>query len=374
MKRIICILVLLISIGVVAQQGPVKTRAKNLVIITLDGLRWQELFKGMDSALANNPDFNQDDSLYIYKQYWHPDPLERRKKLFPFIWSTVAKNGMLAGNREFDSRVDCSNPYWFSFPGYSEIFTGYADSAVNSNDHPPNANVNVLEHIHRQPGFMGKVVAFGAWHAFDRILNEKRAGFPVINAFDSTGGASPNQNEKLINRMRRDSYRPWLDAECLDVFTHYSAMEWLKTRKPRVLYIAYGETDEWAHSGMYRSYLDAARQTDQWIGELWNWLQSQPQYRNETTLFITTDHGRGDAIKKEWTSHNRQISGAGEIWFAAMGPGVRPRGEYKSHSVFYQAQFAQTFVQLLGLPMFNPAHPVASGLGLLSHPPFFLAE
>ena len=142
----------------------------------------------------------------------------------------------------------------------------------------------------------------------------------TINAFDSTCGTSLNQNEKRINRMRRDSYRPWLDAECLDVFTHYSAMEWLKTRKPRVLYIAYGETDEWAHSGMYRSYLDAARQTDQWIGELWNWLQSQPQYRNETTLFITTDHGRGDAIKKEWTSHNRQISGAGEIWFAAMGP------------------------------------------------------
>jgi hypothetical protein len=49
-------------------------------------------------------------------------------------------------------------------------------------------------------------------------------------------------------------------GECLDVFTHCAAIEELNKNKPRVLYIAYGETDEWAHSGKYRSYLDAAHQ------------------------------------------------------------------------------------------------------------------
>ncbi|MBS1732281.1 MAG: phosphoglyceromutase, partial [Bacteroidetes bacterium] len=64
-------------------------KAENLIIITTDGFRWQELFKGMDSAIANNSKFNQWDSAYIFKKYWADDEKTRRKKLLPFIWSTV---------------------------------------------------------------------------------------------------------------------------------------------------------------------------------------------------------------------------------------------------------------------------------------------
>ena len=332
--------------------------SNNLVIVTLDGMRWQEVFRGMDTALANDPAFNQEDSQYIYAEYWDEEPSRRREKLMRFLWNTVAVKGQVAGNRDAGNKVNCANPYWFSFPGYSEIFTGYVDTNINRNDHPPNPNVNVLEFFNRQPSLQGKVAAFGAWNAFDRILNEKRAGFPVINAFDTMGGNSPNARERLINRMLKDSYHPWLDAECLDLFTHYGAMEHLKNKKPRVLYIAYGETDEWAHSGMYRSYLDAARQVDKWLEEIWNWLQSDPRYRNKTTLFITVDHGRGDLVKKEWTSHNNRVSGADQIWYAALGPGIPARGERKEITQVYQQQFAQTFARLMKL-VFKADHPVA---------------
>ncbi len=98
--------------------------------------------------------------------------------------------------------------------------------------------------------------------------------------------------------MLADSYKPWLKDECFDLFTHHAAVEELKTKKLKVLYIAYGETDEWAHSGQYRSYLDAAHQVDAWIKQIWDLVQNDPQYRNKTTLFITTDHGRGDVVKK----------------------------------------------------------------------------
>jgi len=63
--------------------------------------------------------------------------------------------------------------------------------------------------------------------------------------------------------MNRDAYRPFGDAESLDVFTYYAAMEYLKNKKTKVLYISFGETDEWAHHGQYRSYLDAAHQVDE---------------------------------------------------------------------------------------------------------------
>jgi hypothetical protein len=216
----------------------------------------------------------------------------------------------------------------------------------------------VLEFLNKQSRTKGKVAAFGAWDAFDSILNEKRGGFPVISGFNPTGGKTPNASEKLINAMLKDSFKPWLNDECLDVFTHYSAFEWLKTRKPRVLYIAYGETDEWAHSGHYRSYLDAAHQVDAWIKQLWGYVQSDPQYKNKTTLFITTDHGRGDEVKTEWTSHNNKIKDSYQIWFAVMGPDTPVRGELKSEMQLYQQQFAQTIAKLMGYT-YTADHPIA---------------
>lgn len=352
MKKIAVLVLVFTSVISNAQQ------AENIIVITTDGFRWQELFKGMDSSIANNRKFNQGDSTYIFKKYWSDDVKERREKLMPFMWSVVAAKGQLYGNRNYNNKVNNANPHWFSYPGYSEIMTGYADPAINSNEYKPNPNVTVLEFLNQQPKLKGKVAAFGAWEAFDRILNEKRSGIPVASAFDKIGGNNPTAKQNLINDMLADSYKPWHLDECLDVFTQYEALEELKTNKPKVLYIAYGETDEWAHGGQYRSYLDAAHQVDAWIKQIWDFVQNDPQYKNKTTLVFTTDHGRGDKIKAEWTSHGSSIQDASEIWFAAMGPGITAKGELKAEGQFYQEQFAQTIAKLLGYT-FKANHPVA---------------
>jgi len=354
MKKIITVVCFFFLINSLEAQ-----QAENIIIITTDGYRWQELFKGMDSAIANNPKFNQGDSSYIFERFWSNNENERRKKLMPFFWNTIANHGQIYGNRKFDNKVNNANPHWFSYPGYSEIMTGFADTAIDSNEFPPNPHITILEFLNQQPKFKSKVAAFGAWDAFDRILNQQRSRIPVFSAFDTIGGKNPTANEKLINSMMQESYRPFGNAECLDVFTHYSAMEYLKTKKPKALYIAYGETDEWAHHGYYRSYLDAARLVDEWIKQIWNFVQTDPQYKNKTTLFITTDHGRGDKNKEEWTSHGSSIAEAYEIWFAAMGRGIAPSGEQKNNVQFYQDQFAQTFAKLLGYT-YKAKHPISS--------------
>lgn len=63
MKKIIAFAFLLFSLSVFSQT------AENIIIITTDGLRWQEVFAGMDSAIANNNKFNQEDSAGIFKKY-----------------------------------------------------------------------------------------------------------------------------------------------------------------------------------------------------------------------------------------------------------------------------------------------------------------
>ena len=142
------------------QHSFAQQKTENIIIITTDGFRWQEAFGGMDSAIANLKKFNHGDSAYIFKKYWDDDANERRKKLLPFLWNTVASKGQVYGNRNFGNKVDNANPYWFSYPGYSEIFCGYVDTLVNSNEYKNNPNENVLEFINKQSKFKNKVAAF----------------------------------------------------------------------------------------------------------------------------------------------------------------------------------------------------------------------
>ncbi len=351
MKKILFIILLFCSYHLQAQQ------TENLIIITTDGYRWQEVFGGMEKVIANDKGFNQGDSAYLFKTYWSEDAMERRKKLMPFFWSTIASHGQIYGNRLLGNNVDVSNPYKFSYPGYSEIMCGYVDTAINKNGYKANPNLTLLEFFNQQSRLKGNVLAFSAWETFNRILNEERSGIPVMAAYDEYGGKNPTSNQKLINNMLQNSHKEW-EEESMDMFTHFEAMEELKTKKPRVLYIAYGETDEWAHGRKYRFYLDAAKQVDAWIKEIWEYVQSDPQYKNKTTILFTTDHGRGTTVSGKWTSHGASVEDAEQIWFAIMGPNTPAMGEVKTQGQLYQKQFAQTLAKIMGYT-FTAEHPVA---------------
>ena len=180
MKNIIIISFCLFINQIVSAQH----KTENLIIVTLDGMRWEEVFKGVDSAIIVNKKFTSD-SDNVVKKFWSDTIDERRKKLFPFLWTTIESEGQLYGNRTKNCFVNNANPYWFSYPGYNEIFTGYPDTAVNSNDKIPNKNVNVLEFINKQKGYEGKVAAFTTWDCFPYILNKWRSNIYVNSGVDT---------------------------------------------------------------------------------------------------------------------------------------------------------------------------------------------
>lgn len=335
-----------------------QPKTENLIIITTDGYRWQELFQGLDTLLARDKKFNQQSEDYLFKKYWDNDPKVSRRKILPFFWNTIGTKGQIYGNRTFGNKVNVANTANISFPGYSEIFTGFVDEKIFSNAFSPNSNENVLEFFNKQKKFQGKVAAFTGWAAFPYILNREQSTFPIFAAFDSVGGRKPTTNEALINSMMQRTYKPFGDGVNLDVFTHHAALEYLKHKRPKVLYISYAETDEWAHAGQYKDYLEAAHNFDRYIEQIWKWVQQTPEYRNKTTLFITTDHGRGDQKKEKWVSHGSGLQESGEIWFAAIGPEIKPKGEVKADAQIFQKQFAQTLASFLKLK-FTAKHPVA---------------
>jgi len=245
-----------------------KQNTENIFIITLDGYRWQELFTGADPNLIENKDFVKNPEA-LKQRFWADTPEERREILMPFFWNTIAKKGQLYGNRLHDNKVDCSNTMWFSYPGYNEILCGYADDErVNSNAKNNNPNVTVLEYLNNLPSFKGKVAAFGSWNVFPFIINQERSGLPVNAGFAKATGEKLTDREKFLNALQDEIPGPWGGVR-LDAFTHYFALEYLKKHQPNVVYIAYGETDDFAHDGRYDQYLTSAQRTDKYIGDLW---------------------------------------------------------------------------------------------------------
>ncbi len=348
MRSFLCGLFLLQFLFATAQ-----LKTENLVIVTLDGMRWQEVFGGIDSVLIQNKKFTKD-SAGMMAQFWSSNHQERRAKLFPFIWNELALQGQIYGNRKLGNLVNNANSYKFSYPGYNEIFTGYPDSKVNSNEKIWNQNENVLEFIQLQKGFEGKVAAFSTWDVIPYILNKKRNGL-YVNA-DRDSLFFPDAALKLINSMQSLSTRPI--GVRPDIFTYFAAREYLKAYKPRVLYVSFDETDDFAHAGLYDQYLNSAHAEDAMISDLWQTLQKDPTYRNKTTLVITTDHGRGDIDKENWQHHGENIPDAGQIWIAVIGPDTKALGEVTSPDLLYQKQLAATFAALLG-KQFTANHPVA---------------
>src|SRR5699024_7142850 len=99
-------------------------KTKNLVLILIDGYRWQELFNGANYDLLTNPKYNSNDSTQRIKKYWAATPQERRTKLMPFTWNYIAKYGQIYGNRKLGNKVGVKNPYWISYPGRTEVLSG----------------------------------------------------------------------------------------------------------------------------------------------------------------------------------------------------------------------------------------------------------
>ena len=91
----------------------------------------------------------------------------------------------------------------------------------------------------------------------------------------------------------------------------------------------------------------AANRADSYVRQLWQTLQSMPEYRGTTSVVFSPDHGRGEA-PVEWKSHGTKIPDSKYIWMAFLGPDTPALGERSSVPPVTQSQIAATIVSLLG--------------------------
>lgn len=331
----------------VAQGTPTPSTASNVVLVMTDGLRWQELFRGADESLLTPARYYDGRNVDALKaQFLAPTPEERRAKLMPFVWKTLVAQGEIFGDRDAGSEASVTNGFNFSYPGYSETLTGHGDPRIHSNDNIPNPNTTVLEWLNKQPGFEQKVAAFGAWEVINGIVNKQRCGFAVNAGYDAFDMTPSTPKLEAINAIKMDSPHIW-DDEVFDAPTYYTAMEYIREKHPRVLFLSLGETDDWAHGGNYGEYLLSAHRVDSYLERLWTALQAMPEYSGKTTLMFTTDHGRGSDAEG-WKSHGEKLPDSKNIFLGMMGAGI-PAGGLQMHvAPITQSQFAATLASLLG--------------------------
>lgn len=319
---------------------------QNMVIILIDGYRWEELFRGAEMDLLKNPQFNTMDSLKRMKDFWSDDLLARREKLMPFTWNFIAKNGQLYGNRDQGNKVNVKNPYWISYPGRAEALSGFVDSAINSNNYKNNENINVLEFLNQQKNYAGKVASFTCWIPAGKNLNKDKTSMLVNIPWEDVQGNHLTNEQILANELQHISPRILGDGERLDFEVYALAKSYINANHPKIIYIDFGDTDEYAHEGAYDKYLEDIHNLDAMIEKLWNLVQADPFYKNSTSFIIFPDHGRG--VGNEWTDHGNDVMHCDETWLAAWGPGIKPLGEMKNPGQIFQTQYAATIARLLG--------------------------
>ena len=336
-----------------ASAAPAPLRTRTVVLIVSDGLRWQEIFTGAEEDLLNDKEGGSwVPTEELRRRYWRDSASERRAALFPFLWSTVAKHGQIFGNQGLGSVAHVSNGKAFSYPGYNEMTTGYPNDAIDSNEFGPNPNPTVFEWLNKLPEYRGRVAVYGTWNVFDNIFNKQRSGLVMQTGWTLppvalVGGVPVESPRAALLRELYATTTQFDEEDCPNSFLQVPLLDYVKSGKPRVLFVGYGETDNWAHQGRYDLVLESAHRFDHFVEQLWNTMQSMPKYRGTTTFIITTDHGRGSGLT-EWKEHGVEEKGSENIWIAVMGPDTEPLGERARIAPVTQAQIAATLAALLG--------------------------
>lgn len=110
-----------------------------------------------------------------------------------------------------------------------------------------------------------------------------------------------------------------------DELSLYVVKQLMRQQAPSLLWLTLHDIDI-AHTGAYSLYVDAIQRTDRLCADLWNAVQSNPEYAGNTTMFILPDFGRDAdfAAGGNGFQHHRTGDAASRTtWMMALGAGVR---------------------------------------------------
>ncbi len=321
--------------------------AQHVVLVTIDGLRAQDLFHGPDPAImASRRASGIDDTAAFRKAYWRGSPLARRRNVMPFFWDTLVARGIIIGEPG-GSPVRSTNGLKFSAPGYQEIYTGAPEADVITNDDRRYDHRTIYDvDRDRLARRRTDVAAFVSWSVQGRLVSNRPDAVVVNAANEPFPAESRTASMAILESVEMQIHHSDGVEMRNDAITAALAVDYLSRYHPILLHVGLGETDVEAHNRRYDRLFDLLRSTDGMLSQLWHAIEADPVLRGHTTIVLTADHGRG-ATPTDWTDHGRNVEGADQIWIAASGAGVMAQGVVDLAAT--QSQVGPTVLALLGL-------------------------
>ena len=298
-----------------------------IVVVTVDGVRWHEVFEGVDPQLAASHGLSSNEVLSA-------------AELTPNLHRIVASHGAALGAPGYGAEISASGPNFVSLPGYAELLSGRRATRCRDNQCSGGGARTLLDDFSAGSARGASQVAlFTSWPDIARVASERG----VVS-------------EPL---PRGANFRS-------DALTADLAIAHLKAHAPKFMFLGLGEPDEFGHQNDYRGYLSAVRRADARIAEVDRELERLAARGTRTALFVTADHGRADSF----VEHGSKFPESARVWLVAAGSAVRASGFVAAPKQRHLADLAPTVRQIAGLPpdvdaeagmplseLLNPADP-----------------
>jgi hypothetical protein len=261
----------------------------NVIFIMLDGVRWQEVFRGVDPELSSSD----------------------KDEVFPLLKKELQKTGILMGDRDHSDLLTVSNPARMSLPAYQTIMTGEPQFCY-TNECKSVSVETMQERLVRELKLDPKEVAsIASWGQISLAVEHVTGKTFVNTALEPLNDQTIDAEFAKINEAQKNDIPPWKRAR-FDRYTYAHAVHYLKKYHPRFIFISMDDSDEWGHLNNYPMYLKALRQYDSWIQDLKDQLKEMGAYGKNTTLIVTTDHGRGSG--SSWSDHGLLLPESKYVW------------------------------------------------------------
>jgi hypothetical protein len=276
-----------------------------VVLVTIDGVRWQEIFEGTDRVLSRQLPIGPE-------------------RYLPNLHALGTDHGAFVG-APGRGTIAASGPNYVSLPGYTELLSGRPSRCHDNNCARTNLP-SILDEAHAAGA---KVAAFASW---DRL--------------DHAATASPGAFMVSCGRGADSSIDPWPGAGNYrpDRLTAALALAYFEAEEPDVFFLGLGDPDEHAHQNNYDAYVESIRQADAIVGRLLSILERSGDRGRRTHVVVTADHGRAYDFKDHGA-----YSEAARVWMVASGPRFAARGAVGSPRRRYLADITPTLRLVLGL-------------------------
>jgi hypothetical protein len=318
------------------------------VLVTLDGVRWEDVYLGVERSLALEQGMSESEILGA-------------NALIPNLTSLMT-SGAALGVPGYGPGIFASGPNFLSVPGYMEMMTGLRPTGCTTNGCRQVTIPTIADDFAAEPGADPQEVAvIGSWEGLERAaasdeskltisIGRTRGDTRERLCYDPTSCALLEAGEDAGPEPGHGNYRR--DKETSAIALHY-----LRTHRPRFLFLGLGDTDEYAHKDDYRGYLTALVRADRVIGEVAAILADYAREGRKTTLIVTTDHGRS----ADFTGHGEDAPESARVWLVASGDGIRATGPVFDSREHHLADVAATIRVLgrVGRPL-NTSAPLAA--------------